>query len=84
MADLPADKINPGPAFTNVGVDLLCPFKIQGPAAVNKRYGVIFTCLASRAIHLDVGFSLSTDGLLNVFRRFMAIRGPVSLIIITL
>ena len=80
MADLPADRVNPGPVFTNVGVDLFGPFKIQGPAGVNKRYGIIFTCLASRAIHLDMCFSLSTDSLLNVFRRFMAIRGPVSLI----
>ena len=36
-----------------------------------KRYGVLFTCLNSRAIHLE------TDSFLNALRHFIAQRGPV-------
>ena len=42
-----------------------------------KRYGVVFTCLASRAIHLEVAKTLETDSFINVLRCFLARRGPV-------
>ena len=42
-----------------------------------KRYRVLFTCLASRAVHLEVASSLSTDSFLNAYRRFVGRRGPV-------
>ena len=42
-----------------------------------KRYGVLFTCLASRAIHLETANSLDTSSFLNACRRFIGRRGPV-------
>ncbi|KAL7824725.1 hypothetical protein SRHO_G00327720 [Serrasalmus rhombeus] len=45
-----------------------------------KRYGVIFTCLVSRAIHLEVANSLDTDACINALRRFICRRGPVATI----
>jgi hypothetical protein len=45
-----------------------------------KRYGVLFTRLASRAIHLEVAKSLETDSFFNALRRFLARRGPIRLI----
>ncbi|CAB3991460.1 OTU domain-containing [Paramuricea clavata] len=42
-----------------------------------KRYGVLFTCLNSRAIHLESANCLETDSFLNALRRFIARRGPV-------
>ena len=33
--------------------------------------GVLFTCLASRAIYLEVSHTLETDSFLNAFRRFI-------------
>lgn len=42
-----------------------------------KRYGVIFTCLASRAVHLETAPTLETDSFINAFRRFVCHRGPV-------
>ncbi|XP_059907162.1 uncharacterized protein LOC132457130 [Gadus macrocephalus] len=41
-------------------------------------YGVIFTCLASRAVHLEVAHSLDTDSCVNALRRFICRRGQVN------
>ena len=40
-----------------------------------KGYGVIFTCLVSRAVYVGVANNYSTDGFLQVGRRFASIRG---------
>ena len=42
-----------------------------------KRYGVLFTCLVTRAIHLEVANSLQTDSYINALRHFICRRGPV-------
>ena len=43
-----------------------------------KRYGCLFTCLVTRAVHLEVAKSLETDSFINALRRFIARRGPPS------
>ena len=40
-----------------------------------KGYGAILTCLVSRAVCADVDHNYSTDGFLQVVRRFASIRG---------
>lgn len=75
MADLPADRMEIAPAFTYVGADLFGPFYIKEGRSEKKRWGCLFTCLVTRAIHIEVVTNLSTDSFLNAYRRFIGRRG---------
>ena len=78
MADLPEDRLIPDkPPFTAVGVDFFGPFQVRRSRSLVKRYGVIFTCLTIRAVHIEVAHSLDTDSFLLALRRFIARRGQV-------
>ena len=78
MADLPRNRVVPDePPFTRTGVDLFGPFDIKRGRSTVKRYGVIFTCLASRAAHIEMATSLETDSFIHALRRFIARRGQV-------
>ena len=53
MAHLPESRILPDkPPFTSVGVDYYGPFQVRCGRGLVKRYGVIFTCLTIRAVHI--------------------------------
>ena len=77
MADLPVDRLDPAPPFTNTGVDMFGPFYVKEGRSERKRWGCMFTCMVTRAVHIEVTHSLSTDSFLNAYRRFVARRGPV-------
>lgn len=78
MANLPPDRLQPDhPPFTNVGVDYFGPFEAKRGRVRVKRYGVLFTCLTVRAVHIEVAHSLDTDSCINAVRRFIARRGQV-------
>ena len=53
MADLPEDRMEAVPPFTYCAVDLFGLFPIKEGRKERKRYGVLFTFLFSRAIHLE-------------------------------
>lgn len=78
MADLPLHRVTPDlPPFTQVGVDYFGPIEVRRGRALVKRWGVIFTCLVSRAVHLEVASQLDTDACINAIRRFICRRGTV-------
>jgi len=78
MSDLPAERLTPNkPPFYCTGVDFLGPFTVRQARSYVKRYGCIFTCLASRAVHLEVAHALTVDSFINAFRRFASRRGKV-------
>jgi hypothetical protein len=80
MADLPEDRLEPQPPFTYCGVDLFAPFTVKEGRKELKRYGVLFTCLASRAVHIEVANALTTDSFINALRRFISIRGQIRIL----
>jgi len=78
LADLPADRVRSDePPFTNTGIDLFGPFYVKRGRGQEKRYGVVFTCLVTRAVHIEVAASQSTDSFICALRRFLARRGHV-------
>ncbi|XP_078347357.1 uncharacterized protein LOC144632559 [Oculina patagonica] len=77
MSDLPEDRLESTPPFTYCAVDFFGPFIVKEGRKELKRYGVLFTCMASRAIHLEIANSLETDSFINALRRFINRRGPI-------
>ena len=77
MAPLPRCRF-PSPdtpyPFANFGVDAFGPFFIVNGKRTEKHYSLIFTCLVTRACHLEPCPALTTDSFINAFRRFIARR----------
>ena len=77
MANLPEERLESSSPFTYCGMDCYGPFYIKEKRKELKKYGVLFTCMASRAIHLELLDDMSTDAFINSMRCFIALRGPV-------
>lgn len=81
MADLPKERLESNqPPFNKVGVDYFGPFYTKCLRSQVKRYGVIFTCMASRAVHIEMAYSLDVSSFINCLKRFISRRGLVSTI----
>ena len=61
IADLPKDQVKEAPPFTYCSVNLFGPFFVKERRSERKRYEALFTCLASRAVHIEVVASMETD-----------------------
>ena len=77
MSDLPEERITSTPPFTYSGMDVFGPWYIKKGRKTLKRYGIIFTCLGSRAVHLETLNSMEADSFINALRRFVNRRGKV-------
>ena len=77
MAPLPTPRLTPDKApFTFTGVDYFGPlYEKQGSTA--KRYGCLFTCMTTRAVHMyiEIAHSLDTDSFLGALQRIVSRRG---------
>ena len=58
MASLQKDRLQVAPLFSKVGVDYFGPIMVKHFRKHEKRYGCLFTCLVTRAVHLEVAKSL--------------------------
>ena len=81
MAGLTSRQRRDCTAFYQRGFDVFGPWTVQtrrtrGGVAVNKRWGVVFTCLVSRAIHIELLETMDTSSFICALRRFFSIRGP--------
>ena len=75
MSPLPSCRLMAyEPPFSYVGADMFGPLFVKQGRSNPKRSGCIFTCMSTRAIHLEVAPSLETDDFVNVLRLFVARR----------
>ena len=86
MANLPKERLLIyGKPFASTGVDYFGPFLIKHSRttrrnqALTKRYGVVYTCLTTRAIYLELAGDLSTDSFILSLRRFISRRSHVKI-----
>ena len=77
MSDLTIERLEPASPFTYSGMDVFGPWYIKDGRKTVKRYGLIFTCLCSRAVHLETLNSMETNSFINALRRFVNRRGKV-------
>ena len=80
MADLPHDRLEKEPSFTHCGVDIFGSFLIKERRNTSKRYGALFTCLARRAIHIEMIKNMDTDFFILALKRFIGRRGNIRII----
>ena len=76
MAPLPTARVTQGlPPFSSVGVDYFGPLNVKYRRGTAKRYGCVFSCMSTRAIHIEVSSDLSTDSFVQAVTRFVSRRG---------
>ena len=83
MGKLPEERLKPAPPWHSTGIDLFGPFSIRDEVkkrTIGKAYGIIFNCLGTRAVHIDLAPNYSTDKFLMALRRFVSIRGYPSIL----
>ena len=71
MSPFPIERLKPSPVFLYIAVEYFGPFIIRGEVQKRTRgkaYGVILTCLNSRAVHIDIAPDYSTDTFLQLFQ----------------
>ena len=77
MTNLPTSRVEPAPPFSYCAVDCFGPWYVKEGRREVKRHETLFTCMASRAIHIEVAHSMETDSFLQALRRVIARRGPI-------
>ncbi|XP_053690800.1 uncharacterized protein LOC128743113 [Sabethes cyaneus] len=77
MAALPVQRLQPyRRPFSFTGIDYLGPVNVTVARHSEKRWIAVFTCFVTRAVHLEVSASLTTQSCLMAIRRFIHRRGP--------
>ncbi|XP_057310467.1 uncharacterized protein LOC130648433 [Hydractinia symbiolongicarpus] len=82
MGDLPIDRLAVGELpFNQSGVDYFGQMivkrskRTRASSGTVKRYGALFTCMTSRAVHIELARDLSTDSFILALRRYISRRG---------
>ncbi|XP_026063123.1 uncharacterized protein LOC113046525 [Carassius auratus] len=74
-APLPRDRIIESPPFAVTGIDFAGPLYVKNDHVLCKAYVALFTCAVTRAVHLELVSSQSTESFLLALKRFVSRRG---------
>ena len=82
---LPSYRFDIDFPFTNTGIDYagpitLRPFKCRGKMSCIG-FIVIFVCLVTKAVNLELAMSIDTESFFLAFKRFISRRGMIKLIV---
>jgi hypothetical protein len=78
MGELPKCRLDHGQKpFTHTGMDFFGPLEVSIFRRKVKRYVMIFACMVTRAVYLELACSLSTDSCILNLRNFLNRHGPV-------
>ena len=66
------------PPFGRVGIDFAGPLRIKQGDEEVKGYILLFTCMVTRAVHLELTLGMSLASFMNAYRRFTGRRGVPS------
>ena len=77
MSDIQKERISNDSPFTHRRVDMFGPFSIKERRSELKKYGELFTCMARRAVHIEVTHSLDAESFMQALRRFIARRASI-------
>ena len=75
MPPLPNKRVSETVPFTYTGVDYFGPLFIKTKAESQKVWVSLFTCLVTRAVHLELIQNMSTEQFILGFRRFLSRHG---------
>ncbi len=75
MSNLPPSRLRSyEPPFSSTGLDFFGHFNVKVKRSQAKRWGCVFTCMSSRAIHIELVESLDASSFINALRRFLSRR----------
>ena len=75
MAPLPKTRVTSVVPFSRTDLDYLVPLYIKAIKGQRKVWVCLFTCMVTRAIHLELLQDMSAEEFLLGFRRFISNRG---------
>jgi hypothetical protein len=79
MTELPPPRIQPSRPFLTTGVNYAGPISLRlgttRSKTITNGYIAIFVCFVTRAVHIEVVRSLTTEAFLAALQRFIACRG---------
>jgi hypothetical protein len=82
MGNLPASRVQKNLPFMHTGIDFAGHFEIKTStlrnSSLRKCYIALFICMTTKAIHLELASSLSTNDFLQCLKRFTSRRGKPS------
>ncbi|XGW33956.1 hypothetical protein V3C99_018025 [Haemonchus contortus] len=82
MPSLPPERVRRSRPFQNIGLDYFGPLRYKDTTTTSSKVWIsLFTCMATRAIHLEIVMDNSTQEFLCALRRFIARRGVPTFIL---